>query len=72
MDPKQFGPFLAQARREKGLTQAQLAQALGVTNGAVSKWERWVSLLVWNGLPSISMTTMCRPALMTRTEYRRQ
>lgn len=44
MDPKQFGPFLAQARREKGLTQAQLAQVLGVTSGAVSKWERCLCL----------------------------
>lgn len=39
MDPKQFGPFLAQTRKERGLTQAQLAELLGVTSGAVSKWE---------------------------------
>ena len=44
MDPKQFGPFLAQARSEKGLTQAQLAKILSVTNGAVSKWERCLCL----------------------------
>lgn len=44
MDPKQFGPFLAQARREKGLTQAQLAKRLKVTSGAVSKWERCLCL----------------------------
>lgn len=44
MDPKQFGPFLAQVRKEKGITQAQLAEILGVTNGAVSKWERCLCL----------------------------
>lgn len=44
MDPKQFGPFLAQARKEKGITQAQLAKRLGVTSGAVSKWERCLCL----------------------------
>ncbi len=38
-----FGKFIADKRRAKGLTQAQLAQQLYVTESAVSKWERGVS-----------------------------
>ena len=34
-----FGRLLRQLREEKGLRQADVANALGVTNQAVSKWE---------------------------------
>lgn len=34
-----FGEFLYSLRKEKAMTQAQLADLLGVTNKAVSKWE---------------------------------
>ena len=37
MNTKQFGAFLAQCRREKDLTQAQLAEQLHVTDKAVSR-----------------------------------
>ncbi len=34
-----FGEFLYTLRKEKGMTQAELANSLNVTNKAVSKWE---------------------------------
>lgn len=40
MDPIRMGAFIAQKRRQRGLTQQKLAQPLGVTDKAVSKWER--------------------------------
>lgn len=39
MNQKQIGRFIAQKRKEKNLTQTQLAEILGVSNKTVSKWE---------------------------------
>ena len=44
MDAKTFGAFLARMRKSQGLTQAELAQQLHVTDKAVSRWERGVGL----------------------------
>ncbi len=44
MEAKQFGQFIAGIRKEKKMTQAELAQQIHVTDKAVSRWERGGSL----------------------------
>ena len=39
MDNERFGAFIAQLRKDLGLTQKELADKLNVTDKAVSKWE---------------------------------
>ncbi len=39
MDQIKIGKFIAARRKAVGLTQAQLAEKLGITDRAVSKWE---------------------------------
>ncbi len=44
IEKERFGTFLHQLRRERGMTQKELAQQLYVSDKAVSKWERGGSL----------------------------
>ena len=39
MNQTEIGKFIARCRKEKGLTQTQLAEKLSITDRAVSKWE---------------------------------
>ena len=39
MDQQKIGCFIAKRRKAAGLTQIQLAEKLGITDRAVSKWE---------------------------------
>ena len=43
MDCAKVGRLILQLRREKGLTQQNLADALNISNKTVSKWECGVS-----------------------------
>ena len=40
MDAMKFGSFVARARKDKNMTQAELAAKIKVTDKAVSRWER--------------------------------
>ena len=42
MDVKKVGEFIKQKRKEKKLTQKDLAQKLSITDRAISKWERGI------------------------------
>ena len=44
MDQIKIGRFIAEQRRDKKLTQSGLAEMLGITDRAVSKWENGRSL----------------------------
>ena len=44
MNPAEFGVFLSEERKARNLTQKELAKKVGVTDKAVSKWERGVCL----------------------------
>ena len=43
MDQNKSGKFIAKLRKEKNMTQEQLAEKMGVSINAVSKWERGLS-----------------------------
>lgn len=40
---EKMGDFILEMRKANGFTQKDLAQKLGITDKAVSKWERGVS-----------------------------
>lgn len=42
MEAKEMGEFIAKLRKEKQITQAELARRLNVTDKAVSRWERGI------------------------------
>ncbi|MFQ8983728.1 MAG: helix-turn-helix domain-containing protein [Evtepia sp.] len=50
----EIGTIIRSRRAARGLTQAQVAQALGVTATAVSKWERNASLPEITLLPALA------------------
>ena len=44
MNQIKIGRFIANCRKEQGLTQMQLAERLSITDKAISKWERGVAM----------------------------
>lgn len=44
MDLEKIGKYIAEKRKALGLTQAQVAQSLGMSDKSVSKWERGICL----------------------------
>ncbi len=54
MDQEQIGKFIAKQRKLKELTQEELAEKLGITKNAVSKWERGLCLMDMSLLKPLS------------------
>ena len=54
MTKQTFGATISALRREKGMTQLELAQQMGVTDKAVSKWERNLSFPDVASLPKLA------------------
>lgn len=44
MNQEKIGKFISKCRKDKNLTQEQLASKLGISDRAVSKWERGLNL----------------------------
>ena len=43
MDQIKIGKFISEKRKEKNITQSELAEKLGISDRAVSKWENGIS-----------------------------
>ena len=64
MDQQKIGRHLAEKRKAKQLTQAQLAEKLGVTDRSVSRWENGSTM------PDISLfRPLCAALDMTLDEF---
>lgn len=54
MDCVKVGKLILQLRREKGLTQKQVADQLNISNKTISKWERGMGCPDLSLLPELS------------------
>lgn len=64
MEQEKIGKFIAALRKEKNMTQVELAEKIGVTDRAVSKWENG------RGMPDISVIKpLCDELGITVNEF---
>lgn len=56
MKAKSLGQMISSLRKEKGMTQNDLAEKMNVTDKAVSKWERDLSYPDINSIPRLAET----------------
>ena len=74
IDRQEFGAFVAELRKEKGLTQKELAQKLYISDKAISKWETGHSipdvavLVPLAELLGVSVTELLQCRRMEKTE----
>lgn len=56
MKKQTLGMMISSLRKEKGMTQLELAEKMGVTDKAVSKWERDLSFPDIKTIPKLAET----------------
>ena len=54
MNKQSFGEMISSLRKDRGMTQLDLAKKMGVTDKAVSKWERDLSFPDINSIPKLA------------------
>ena len=54
MSNKNLGEMISFLRKEKGMTQSELAEKMNVTDKAVSKWERNLACPDVNSIPKLA------------------
>ncbi len=75
MDQMKIGKFIAECRKNQNLTQSQLAEKLYITDRAVSKWERGISMpdssimLDLCNILKISVNDLLSGEVVTMSEY---
>ena len=71
MNQQKIGRFISENRKNQGLTQAELAEKLGVSNRAVSKWENGRSMPDVSIMLPIKMPKMQKEKL-AKKDYRKR
>ena len=64
LNQEKTGNYIAEKRKQMGMTQKQLAEQVGITDKAVSKWERGKSIP-----DSMVMEELCRTLQITMNEF---
>lgn len=78
MNQEKIGKFILELRREKNMTQQELADKLGVTDRAISHWENGRRLPDYSLLPilcdilSISINELFRGEKISKEDYKKK
>ena len=76
MDPQAIGSFIAQLRKQQGLTQEKFGEQIGVTNKTVSRWETGNYmppadiLLKMSGMFNVTVNEILCGKRLTAEEYK--
>ena len=76
MELTKIGKFIAELRKEQGLTQEQFGEKIGVTNKTVSRWETGAympptdALLIISKMCDVSINELLSGKRLTNEEYK--